>query len=91
MAFAQAEEVAHVAMHSLSDAHHHHDDGSVVQDDSDESWQHVVADGGVSSPFLQAATQFTLIPIDPARPPMMNERLLPPPVLDGLRKPPRLS
>ena len=90
-AFADAHEVAHMAMHSLSGAHHHHDDGSVVQDDSDESWEHVVADGGVSSPFLQAATHFTLIPIYPARPPMMDERLLPAPLLDGLRRPPRLS
>jgi hypothetical protein len=45
----------------------------------------------VSSPFLQAATHFTLIPIYPARPPMMDERLLPAPLLDGLRRPPRLS
>ena len=90
-AFAETVEVSHVAMHSLSEAHHHHDDGSVVQDDSDESRQHVVADGGVSSPFLRAATSFTLISIDSARPPMMDERLLPPPLLDGLRRPARLS
>ncbi|PZP64513.1 MAG: hypothetical protein DI604_26840 [Delftia acidovorans] len=60
-AFTHAHGVAHMAMHSLSEAHHHHDDGSVAQDDSDESRQHVVADGGVSSPFLWAFTSFTLI------------------------------
>lgn len=90
-AFADVHEVAHMAMHSLSEAHHHHDDGSVVQDDSDESRQHVVADGGVSSPFLWAVTSFSLIPTGSARPPMMDEWPLPPPVLDGPRRPPRLS
>lgn len=90
-AFADVHEIAHMAMHSLSEAHHHHDDGSVVQDDSDESRQHVVADGGISSPFLWAVTSFTLIPTDAARPAMMDERPLPPPLLDGLRRPPRLS
>ena len=90
-AFADVHEIGHMAMHSLSEAHHHHDDGSIVQDDSDESLQHVVADGGVSSPLLWAITSFTLIPTDAARPSMMDERPLPPPLLDGLRRPPRLS
>lgn len=90
-AFADVHEIEHMAMHSLGEAHHHHDDGSVVQDDSDESRQHVVADGGVSSPFLWAVTSFTLIPTDSARPAMMDERPLPPPLLGGLRRPPRLS
>lgn len=90
-ALVDVHEVEHLAMHSLSEAHHHHDDGSVVQDDSDESRQHVVADGGVSSPFLRATTVFTLIPSAVTRPAMLDERPLPPPLLDGLRRPPRLS
>lgn len=90
-AFADLHEIGHMAMHSLGEAHHHHDDGAVVQDDSDESRQHVFADGGTSSPFLWAATSFTFTPSDPPRPSMTDVRLLPSPFLDGLRRPPRRS
>nr|WP_312379215.1 hypothetical protein [Delftia acidovorans] len=89
-AFADVYEVGHLSMHSLSKAHHHHD-GLLVMDDSDESLQHVVADGSVSSPFLWTAASFAFIPSDSARPPMVDERPLPPPLLDGLRRPPRRS
>lgn len=53
-AFAEAETVAHAFLHWQGEAHHHDDDGSVAQDDSDESVQHVVADGclGASAIWL---------------------------------------
>lgn len=90
-AFADSHEVAHAMLHSFSEAHHHHDDGSVVQDDSDESTQHVVADGCLSSPFLWAETSFSLASIDSARPVMADSGYMPSPPLDGLRRPPRLA
>lgn len=90
-ASADVHEIEHTAMHSLSELHHHHDDGSVVRDDSDESRQHVVADGGVSSPFLWAVTSLTLLPTDADRPAMRDELPPPSPLLDGLRRPPRRS
>jgi hypothetical protein len=71
--------------------HHHHDDGSVSQDDSDESVQHVVADGclGGAAVMLASASLFTPSAMD--RPFLANEPAPPWPYLDGLRRPPRLT
>ncbi|WP_047783938.1 hypothetical protein [Variovorax paradoxus] len=90
-AFAEAEEVGHAMLHWQSEAHHHHDDGSVTQDDSDESNQHVIADGCLSPSAVWLDTAFTFAPAEGTPPPTAGEAAKPAPHLDGLRRPPRLS
>ncbi|MGF6346802.1 hypothetical protein [Variovorax sp. W2I14] len=90
-AFADAQEIAHAVLHWQEEAHHHHDDGSVALDDSDESLQHVVADGCLGNSVIWLTTSFTFAPAIGARPLVADESLAPAPYLDGLRRPPRLT
>jgi hypothetical protein len=90
-AFADAQEIAHAMLHWQEEAHHHHDDGSVALDDSDESLQHVVADGCLGSSAVWASTSFTFASAVGTRPLIANELPRPGPHLDGLRRPPRLT
>jgi len=90
-AFADAEEVAHAVLHWHEGAHHHHDDGSVAQDDSDESVQHVVADGCLGTSAVWLTTSFTFAPVVGARPLVADASPKPGPHPDGLRRPPRLT
>ncbi len=89
-AFAEVEEVAHAMLHWQGEAHHHHDDGSVAQDDSDESMQHVVADGCLGNSAIWASASFFFAPAEAALPLMVDEVARPWPPLDRLRRPPRL-
>jgi len=89
--FADAEEIAHAALHWQEESHHHHDDGSVAQDDSDESVQHVVADGCLSTSLVWPSTSFSFAPLASARPQIADETASPSPHLAGLRRPPRLT
>ncbi|MNX98091.1 hypothetical protein D3C86_1304840 [compost metagenome] len=90
-AFADAEEVAHAALHWQEESHHHHDDGSVALDDSDESLQHVVADGCLSTLLVWQITSFSFAPLASARPLIADETASPSPHLAGRRRPPRLT
>ena len=89
---AHSGDIAHFVMHLENDPHHHHDDGSFHHDDSDESMKHVYGDGSTSTagvvPTYSAsgavspgtAEQFS-------RPPDGHAS----PVLEGRRRPPRLT
>ncbi|WP_436307609.1 hypothetical protein [Variovorax sp. LjRoot290] len=90
-AFAEVEEMAHAVLHWQDEAHHHHDDGSVAQDDSDESVQHVVADGCLGASAVWLTASFSFAPAEAPRPMMVNEAAGPWPHLDGPRRPPRLT
>ena len=90
-AYEHGEGAAHAAMHLHNEPHHHHDDGTFQQDGSEESVQHVYADGfangaGVMPAFaalfddLRAGAQFS-----------NAATAQPPPVLEGPRRPPRLA
>ena len=91
-AYDHGEGAAHAAMHLENDPHHHHDDGTVQQDGSEESVQHVYADGNANSAGgmpthsaalfndLRAGAQFS-----------NSATAHPPPVLEGPRRPPRLT
>lgn len=90
-AFADAEEVAHAALHWQEEGHHHHDDGSVTQDDSDESLQHLAFDGCLSTSVLWQSASFSFAPVGGAPPLIADEAAIPSPHLAGLRRPPRLT
>jgi len=85
------EQAAHAVLHWQEQPHHHHDDGSVSQDDSDESVQHVVADGCLSGAAVMPASMSLFVPSAMDRPFVGNEPAPPWPYLDGLRRPPRLT
>lgn len=89
-AFGSAEETAHAMLH-WQEQTHHHEDGTVMQDDSDESLQHVVADGCLSAAAVWATASFSLAPADASRPATGTSTALPYPPLDGPRRPPRLT
>lgn len=90
-AFSQAEEIEHAMLHWQEAAHHHHDDGSLSLDDSDESAQHVTADGVLGSAAVWSIAAFTFTPAESLRPVVTAEATPPWPLLDGLRRPPRLT
>ena len=88
--FASQEELEHAAMHLQEAAHHHHhDDGAVELDESSDSKLHMMADG-MPSAALEA---FTLcIPAADwgnSPPSAAIDSILPHPILEGLRRPPR--
>lgn len=90
-AFGNAEENAHALLHWQEESHHHLDDGAVVQDDSDESLEHVVADGCVGAAAVWTTASFDLAPAEAMRHRMTEEAALPSPPPDGPRRPPRLT
>lgn len=90
-AFGNAEENAHALLHWQEESHHHLDDGSVVQDESDESLEHVVADGCVGAAAVWMTASFDLAPASATRHQMTDEAALPSPPPDGPRRPPRLT
>jgi len=88
-AFASAEERSHALLHWQEEKHHHHEDGTVTRDDSDESLQHVVADGCLSIQALWTIAHATFALDRGPRPSTANEVALPAPPPDGPRRPPR--
>lgn len=90
-ALGDRDEAAHALLHWQEENHHHHDDGSVTQDDSDESLQHVVADGCLGSLAVWATASFGFAPAAGLRPNAFIDAALPAPPPDGLQRPPRLT
>lgn len=88
---APGEALEHSALHWEQASHHHHDDGTLKVDDSPESIVHIAADGVASAP----PTWFDdgLRPQAPgaAAPDAVEALWLPQPILDGPRRPPRLT
>ncbi|VWX62904.1 conserved exported hypothetical protein [Burkholderiales bacterium 8X] len=88
-AFSSTNEAAHALLHWHETNHHHGDDGTVTEDDSDESRQHVVADGCLGSLALSTTASFSFAPAGRFRPDSRIATVLPAPPPDGLRRPPR--
>lgn len=91
---ARSQDLAHALLHWADQPHHHHDQddgGAPHHDDSHESRNHVTADGALGAPVLlpapiaQGAIQAQPTPL------RANEPVPPSPLLDGIRRPPRLS
>lgn len=82
---------AHSVMHLENTPHHHHDDGTVHHDGSDESLQHVHADGCANATGLLPGCAAL-----PAHAALVRDlfvsapRAHDAPFLEGLRRPPRL-
>jgi hypothetical protein len=90
-AFGTTEETSHALLHWQEEKHHHHEDGTVTQDDSDESLQHVAADGCLSVHAIWTTLSLTFAPTQGFHPSMAIEVAVPAPPPDGLRRPPRLT
>lgn len=93
---ADAEEVAHAAMHFEGEAHHHDDhdsldDGGIHQDDSLASAQHLMDEACVFAPALIPVVHLSLPSVQPDAPVATIAAAAPPPFLDGLERPPRLT
>lgn len=86
-----AQDLAHTVMHWEGTAHHHDDQGAYHQDDSDESAQHILADAALGATALLQA----VLPLFSAErmpsPVATIAAAGPPPFLDGLIRPPRLT
>ena len=88
---APSEEMEHAALHWEQTGHHHHHDGSLKVDDSTESVLHIAADGVTSAPPAWFDDPFRLETPGSAAPDMADTVSVPQPVLDGPRRPPRLT
>lgn len=86
-----AEGFTHLAMHWEKQTHHHHDDESFHQDDSDQSIQHIQADGWLNAASLPARDLSHGLAVVPSAAHDLNPGPAPPvPFLEGLKRPPRL-
>lgn len=90
-ALSDPEEVAHAVLHwQGTPHHHHHNDGSVAQDESQESMQHLVADGCLGGAAILLTLSLSLAPTAVLPPAISGEAAHPWLYLDGPRRPPRL-
>lgn len=83
-------DLAHAMLHWDSEAHHHHEDGSLHHDDSDASLDHLNAEAAWSLAGLASADLFALPPVAPVAAIAFLNSAPPSPILEGLRRPPRL-
>jgi hypothetical protein len=83
--------LAHDLMHWDKQSHHHHEDGTLHQEDSDEGFRHLQQDTFLSLMGLPSCVAISLIPATPWAPPVFDSSRVPAPVLDGPRRPPRLT
>ncbi|MCW5645185.1 MAG: hypothetical protein KIT63_24045 [Rhodoferax sp.] len=86
---AWAAELEHKAFHTQGDGHHHHDDQSLHVDDNDSVVMHQHADTGSHSLGLWQDTALRLLPVPRASVVPWADMLRPPPLLDGLLRPPK--
>jgi hypothetical protein len=84
--------LAHVVLHLEKEPHHHHDDGTFHADGTDESLQHVYADGCANTTGVVPAN------IESVRADVCTRLHLSlvaaghdSPILEGPRRPPRLT
>ncbi len=85
------EPLSHMALHWEKQTHHHHDDESFHQDDSDQSIQHILADGWLNAASLPARDLSHGLAGVPSAAHDLNPGPAPPvPFLEGLKRPPRL-
>jgi len=88
---ASHEELEHAVLHWSGQGHHHDDEGTLHQDESDQSTQHIVADGVVTSPALWPDSRFSFAAQVRAAPSAADEAVPLHPFVDKLRRPPRLN
>lgn len=89
--FASHEELEHAAMHLQEEGHHHHDDGAVELDESSDSKLHMMADGMPSAALEVFALNIPVPDWGSSPPSSALDSILPYPILEGLRRPPRLT
>ena len=82
-------EPTHALLHWQGESHHHHDDGSFHHDDSEESSQHMATDGCQNSVAVISADCQTQPLLQAAMPAIVDQAAVPPPFLEGIRRPPR--
>lgn len=87
--FASHEALEHAAMHLQEEGHHHHDDGAVELDDSSDSKLHMMADGMPSAALEVFALNVPAPDWGSSPPSPTLDSILPYPILEGLRRPPR--
>jgi hypothetical protein len=90
---ADAQDLAHAAMHFAGEAHHHHDehdDDAIHPDDSQAAIQHLMDEACVFAPWLIAFVHLPLFALPPDMPMATIATAAPPPFLAGLERPPRL-
>lgn len=85
----QNSELTHVTLHWQAEAHHHAADGAIHVDDSQDSMQHVMTDCTHHNMAVIASAALAFIEPPSQGIAEASYSLLPPPVLDGLRRPPR--
>lgn len=88
---AHAQQLSHAALHWLEKSHHHHDDGSYLEDESSDSVQHLMADGGAPASLLLPGGWTTGLCMRSSAPVMTAVSIGPPPFIDGPHRPPRSS
>jgi hypothetical protein len=85
----QGAALEHTLMHWQGEAHHHDSDGSIHVDDSEDSFQHLVADCCFHPVGVIVAPAAVLLEPLPQHVAQAAQPVPPPPYLDGLRRPPR--
>lgn len=85
----QGQALQHTVMHWQGEAHHHDSLGHVHVDESEDSFQHMMADCCLHHVGVIAAP--AVVALEPLPQPVAQavQAVPPPPYLDGLRRPPR--
>ncbi len=86
-----ADELDHMAVHTQGNGHHHHDDQTLHLDDNDAGSIHQHVDASTHSLGLWHDTVLHLLPVPRAALLSWADALGPPPLLDGLLRPPQSS
>ncbi len=86
-----AAELDHLAVHTQGNGHHHHDDQTLHLDDNDGGLMHQHADTSTHSLGLWQDTVLHLLLVPRAALLSWADALGPPPLLDGLLRPPQAS
>jgi hypothetical protein len=86
-----ADGLQHGVLHWDKQSHHHHEDGTFHQEDSDEGFRHLQQDAFLSVMGLPSGAALSPLAATPWAPAVIDSLRIPSPVLDGPRRPPRLS
>jgi hypothetical protein len=86
-----ADGVEHLLMHAEKAPHHHDDDGSLHEDDSDQSARHLQSDNALNLVALPSLAATGLQQAPPLAVTSSSVLEVPPPVLDGPNRPPRIA
>lgn len=87
--FASHEELEHAAMHLQEEGHYHHHDGELEFDDSSNSRLHLMADAMPLGAFQASSVGVPVPDWENIPPDVTPASLIPDPILEGLRRPPK--